>query len=204
MNDISIAIVEDEAIIAEDIREILEEEGYIISGVYFNAGSALIGIQKSPPDLLLLDVNLGDELSGVDIATFIQIKKLNIPYIYLTSYSDKTTLNKVAGTRPMAYIVKPFIRQQLLSSITLSLASSSPIKAGQKLGLDKLNDQLRQKVTEREWDVLIHVLEGKLNQQIALAEEMSINTVKFHIKNIYEKLAVHTRSELLIRIAKVI
>ena len=81
-----ILVVEDEAVVAEDIRKILQSYGYEVPEAISTGEAAIKSIDKTRPDLILLDIKLKDKLSGIDVAK--HIIDLNIPIIYLTAYSD--------------------------------------------------------------------------------------------------------------------
>ena len=102
-----ILIVEDEVLIAFDLKEILEEENHQAIINIPNIRTALDLIDSEKPDLVLIDINLKDNDDGVEIGKFL-LKKDNIPYIYITSHTDKSTLDRVKETRPHGFIVKPF------------------------------------------------------------------------------------------------
>jgi DNA-binding LytR/AlgR family response regulator len=114
-----IYIVEDEPLIAETIKVILEDEGYTVCGTSDNAKEAIYDIETMQPDLILLDIMLDGTLDGVDMMKHLQ-KKRQFPFIYLTSLSDPMTLDRVKETNPSGYIVKPFNENTLISNIELA------------------------------------------------------------------------------------
>ncbi len=120
MNKFKIIIVEDEALIADNIAEILEDCGYEISAVCGKVETAIIEITKHKPDLVLLDINLKGNLDGIDLAHEIN-KKHHIPFIFLTSNSDGKTIDKAKLTAPAGFIVKPFTKADLQSNIEIAI-----------------------------------------------------------------------------------
>jgi CheY-like chemotaxis protein len=82
---------------------------------------ALKMINSHSPSLVLLDINLQDNIDGLEIASYLR-DKYEITFIFLTSYSDRKTLAQVKKTSPLGYIVKPFNKEQLFSTIELALA----------------------------------------------------------------------------------
>jgi two-component system, response regulator PdtaR len=202
LNQVNLLIVEDDAIIAEDIKDICENAGYKVVSTAFNAAQALLALKSFELDLILLDIHLDDDLNGIDIAVYIKENYPSLPYIFLTSYSDKVTLNEARQVFPSGYITKPFNKEQLLTTIDIALFNFFHTHHGRSVTKDKLNAGLVQPVTDREWKIISHILDGKPNQQIAILENNSINTVKFHIKNIYEKLDVHNRAGLILKLSK--
>ena len=100
-----ILVVENEAIIAEDIRKILKNYNYEVPEAISTGEAAIKSINKIRPDLILLDIMLKDKLTGIDVAK--HIIDLNIPIIYLTAYSDKEIIEEAKKTGPFGYLIKP-------------------------------------------------------------------------------------------------
>ena len=120
MSKLTIGIVEDEMIIAEALSEMLKSIGYEIPEPASNYQEALLLIENEKPDLLLLDINLSSQLTGIDIAKTIT-EKYHLPYIFLTANSDSTTLEQAKTARPMAYLSKPITRDQLYTAIEIAI-----------------------------------------------------------------------------------
>lgn len=196
-----ILVVEDDGIILFDIKEVLEQEGYKVLTA-LNPGQALVLLNTHSPDLVLLDIHLESELTGIDLAKYIMDQNLGMPFVYLTSYTDGKTLEQVKGTTPAAYIAKPFHQAQLKSTIELVLAGQKKKLQNSNLTLEQLNKRLNIALTDKEWIITQLLAQGKSNEQMGTQLQCSVNTVKFHIKNIYDKLEVHSRSELLIKLGK--
>lgn len=114
-----ILVVEDEMIIAYDIKGYLEKDYDVIINVT-NADDAIVKIEVEKPDLILLDINLRADKDGITVGEYL-LKKDHIPFIYITSYCDKATLDRVKDTRPYGFIVKPFKPDDLLSTVFLAL-----------------------------------------------------------------------------------
>lgn len=124
MSAFKILIVEDEIIIAEYLSDVLEAAGYEVAGKVHEFHEAIDFLKIHKPDLVLLDIQLDSEKSGVEIGKFIH-ENLHIPFIYVTSYSDRETLDKVKYTYPASFLVKPFERTNLLASIEIALFNHS-------------------------------------------------------------------------------
>lgn len=202
LNKISILVVEDEALIAEDIKDICELAGYEVTSICYKVGQALIALEKQNFDLALLDVNLEDQLTGIDIAKYIKEKRKNIPCIFLTSYADAKTLNEAKDAMPMGYIVKPFNKAQLISTIEISLYNYSRFSMPNGLDHAALQKKFNASITDREYEILALICEGKTNQQMAERLYLSINTIKYHIKHLYDKLQVGSRTQLMAILGK--
>jgi YesN/AraC family two-component response regulator len=113
-----ILIVEDEAFIALEIKSILDQEGYETTADCFTMDLAIEQIELDPPHLILLDINLNDQKSGLDLAQILN-NVYQIPFFFVTSYFDKETMDRVASYNPEGFITKPFKTQELISSVYL-------------------------------------------------------------------------------------
>ena len=114
-----ILISEDEIIIAEDLAACLEELGYQTCAID-SGESTLDMIRTMQPDLVLLDVNLKGDIDGIEIGSKIR-EEFDIPFIYLTAYADKDTLDRAKKTDPNGFLAKPFDEKNLRSAIELAL-----------------------------------------------------------------------------------
>ena len=191
---IRVLIVEDDPIITEDIKDMLTSVNYQVVATAYDKEEALEAIDQIKPDLVLLDINLDGNYEGFEVAEYIN-KTRKIPFLYLTSYSGKEVIDKAKQTLPMGYIVKPFNERELFSSIEIALHNFSKFILPLELNRDIINNLIVNPLTQKEFDVLKGLYEGKTNQQLAEEQFVSVNTIKTHIKNIYEKMDTHTRSE---------
>lgn len=115
-----ILIVEDELLIAKNISIILENEGYDTTIGITNYDAAINAISLHTYSLVLIDINIQGMLDGVDLASYL-LKKDKIPFIFITSYADNVTLNRVKETRPYGIIVKPFKPVDVKSTVEIVL-----------------------------------------------------------------------------------
>jgi PAS domain S-box-containing protein len=120
MSEDSILIVEDNLLVAEDIRVKLGKLGFQVSGVAKNGERAIEKAKDTQPDLILMDIELGKGINGIEAAEQIR-KKENIPVIFLTAYTDDETLSRAKKVEPYGYIVKPFDSGKLKTSIEVAL-----------------------------------------------------------------------------------
>lgn len=201
MSEIRILIVEDEPIIAENIALYLNNNDFKVSGIAYDGEAARQQIIYNTPDAVLIDINLGAGEDGIDLAGFIK-KNYAIPSLFLTSYTDKETINRAKEVEPYAYIVKPFDEKVLLASLEIALSNFAKRNNKQVpvLSFLKINKHLINQLSEREFEVLQLIYEGKTNQQIAEKILISVNTVKKHINNTYLKLDVATRTSAVARL----
>lgn len=124
MEKVKILVVEDEVIVAQSIISMIEKMGYECIGTATRATEGLaIAIDKKP-DIALLDINLKGEESGIWLAENIN-EKLQIPYIFLTSFGDKKTIDEAKSTMPYGYLLKPVEAQNIYAAIEMALARFS-------------------------------------------------------------------------------
>ncbi|MFA4848815.1 MAG: response regulator [Methanoregula sp.] len=116
----AIFIVEDEAIVANDIKETLKSLGYEAPGIAKSGEIALEMIKKFKPDLVLMDIHLATQMDGVETAGIIHVL-YGIPVIYLTAYADKALLDRAKVTEPYGYVIKPYDERELHSVIEMAL-----------------------------------------------------------------------------------
>lgn len=124
MDSLQIAIVEDEIIVSEDLRQTLEREGYKVIGCFDSAEDAIRVLSHDLPDLLMIDIRLKGSLTGIDLAVHVR-KTSNTPIVYVTANSDPETYQLAKKTRPQAFLVKPFNAQTLLASVDLAMFNYS-------------------------------------------------------------------------------
>lgn len=117
-------VVEDEGVVALQIREALQGLGYEVPLVVLSGEEAVARLLETEPDLVLMDIQLKGPLSGIDTAQRIR-KKLDVPIVYLTAFSDAETLVQAQLTEPYGYILKPFEEKSLHAIIQMSLLKHS-------------------------------------------------------------------------------
>ena len=112
----NILIVEDEVLLAKQVKKNLLENGYSNVIITTNYKDAVHHLKKYPIDIALLDININGAKSGIDIANFIN-ENIQIPFIFLTSYNDEKMLEKLMLLKPLTYLNKPINKYTLLSAI---------------------------------------------------------------------------------------
>jgi DNA-binding response OmpR family regulator len=118
--DINILIVEDETIVALDIKKALKNIGFYVTQTVTNHNDALLSIQRYKTDIVMMDINLKNSKDGIQ--TSIDMQKIRpIPIIYLTAYCDDDIISRAIATNPIGYLIKPFKRDELKSTIFLGL-----------------------------------------------------------------------------------
>ncbi|MBL4709858.1 MAG: response regulator [Flavobacteriales bacterium] len=115
-----ILIVEDEAIVAKDISVCLEKIGYQVLASFSKGEKALAFLEENTPDLVLMDIMLAGDISGIDASARIK-KDYDIPVVFLTAYADEKTIARAKITEPYGYVIKPFKEIDLRTSIEMAL-----------------------------------------------------------------------------------
>ncbi len=203
MCNISIVIVEDEAIIAQDIAYKIKSLGYDVEKIIYNGDKAIDYLSFHTPDLVLCDIRIKGTKDGIEVAETIRAKK-NIPFVFLTSLSDRNTLDRAKKTLPYGYIVKPFNDRDLLSAIEMAIYKFSQEIESLKITKEKIDFLSQSPVTDREYEILECMIQGMPNKEIPQKLFISMNTLKYHIKNLFAKLEVSNRAEALQKIIRLL
>ncbi|NOX45694.1 MAG: response regulator transcription factor [Chlorobi bacterium] len=124
MNKVKILVVEDEIIIADDICDILSNLGYETLEPVINYTQAIKAIEDHHPDIAILDIQLAGKQDGIDLAWKIK-EDYDLPFIFLTSNADPATVERAKKVTPPAYLVKPFNKDDLYTSIEMALYNYS-------------------------------------------------------------------------------
>ena len=115
-----ILIIEDETIIALNIKSILESKGYVVCDIGISADEAVNLTEKYKPDLIIIDIILNGENDGIIAVEDIK-ERYDISIVYLTAHSDENTIQRVKKTEPNGYIIKPVNQEELLSTVEIAL-----------------------------------------------------------------------------------
>jgi len=120
MANTRLLVVEDESIVAMDIKHRAEGLGYDVLGIAASGEEAIKKTEENQPDLVLMDIVLKGKMDGIQAAQEIR-ERFDIPVVYLTAYSDEKTLGRAKLTGPFGYIIKPFEDRELHSAIEVAL-----------------------------------------------------------------------------------
>jgi CheY-like chemotaxis protein len=130
-----ILIVEDEGLVALDLKDRLESFGYEVTDIVPSGEMAVEKIGTQNPDLVLMDIMLSGEMDGIMTAEEIR-KRLNIPVVYLTAYSEENILQKAKITEPYGYIIKPYNDRELHIAVEIALYKHAVDAEKEKLILE--------------------------------------------------------------------
>lgn len=171
MFSLKILIVEDDSVSALLLQRALEKNAHQIVGIADTGEKALEIMEENLVDIVMMDINLAGELDGIKTTEIIN-EKYDIPVVYLSASSDAETLNKVVGTNPSAYVIKPFNIRELNMVIELAI-----FKDRKEKELQKLNNELEEKVKQRTAELY------EANKELikALEKEREINELKSRI-----------------------
>jgi PAS domain S-box-containing protein len=117
----NILIVEDESVVAIDLRQSLHRMGYGVTDTVQSGEDALESVKSNPPGLILMDIGLKGNMDGIEAAGIIH-KEYGLPIIFLTAYADDDTLRQATETGPYGYLVKPYQERELKTSIEVALS----------------------------------------------------------------------------------
>ena len=120
MSATTVLIVEDEILVAENIKSILKKNGYDVVSVAVSGEEAIASAERFKPDIVLMDIVLKGDMDGIEAADTIR-EKFVLPVVFLTAHSDSKSLERAKVTEPFGYITKPFEERQLTITIEMAL-----------------------------------------------------------------------------------
>ena len=162
MAKLKVLIVEDESIVAKDIQNSLKKMGYIVTAVVSSGEKGIDEIEQSRPDLILMDIMLKGDMTGIEAANVIR-ERFDIPFIFLTAYADDNTLNKAKISEPYGYILKPFKEKELQTTIEMAIYKHE-----------------RDSMVKRERDLYHSIVENKESKDsIFVRADYRLNKIKF-------------------------
>ncbi len=212
MNDIKVVIVEDNDEIRDGLAYLINSSSGFSCLATYPSGEDLLkdflNEKKDKnyvfPDVILMDINLPG-MSGIDCIKKIKETKNSIQIMMLTVYEDYETIYKSLKAGATGYILKKSATVELLNAIKDIYNGGSPMSSqiARKVVLSfqeqKISDE-SQKLTPREQEILNYLAMGYRYKEIANKLFISVETVRTHIRNIYEKLHVNSRTEAILKI----
>lgn len=203
-----IAVVEDRPEIRSGLENLIKfTDGLTSAGIFSSMETALENLPQNLPDVLLCDIGLPgmDGISGIKI---LKEKYPRLPILMLTVYDDDDRIIQAICAGASGYLLKTTSHQKLIASINEVLQGGAPMSpeiAGRVIELFRRNPPPRKveyDLTPHEIRLLKLLVEGH-NYKTAAAElNLSVNTISFHIKSIYEKLQVHSKSQAVAKALK--
>lgn len=181
MSKINVLVVEDESIVSKDIQHSLKKLGYNVVGASATGELAIELASTENPDIVLMDIMLKGEMSGIQAAEKIK-EKLSIPIIFLTAYADESTLSKAKVTEPYGYILKPFKEIDLHTTIEMAIYKHS-----------------KEQEIVKERDLLYSIIENKEGNTDFIFVKSNSKLVKLNNADIYyiealkDYVVIHTK-----------
>jgi len=170
-----VLIVEDETIVALDIKRAINKLGFTVTSTATNYDEAIESVKENIPDIILMDINLHNSLDGIEVVKEIK-KSQDIAVIYLTAFCDDDTISRAVETNPVGYLLKPFKIEELKSTIALGVYKS-------KLDNKTIDKTLKQLDDNYFYDEISSELYYK-NKQINLtAKELKLLKILYKNKN---------------------
>lgn len=157
-----VMIVEDERIVAFNLRQRLLKLGYEVPAVAVSGAQALEGVDQNNPDIVLMDINIEGDMDGIQTAE--RLGDTSPPVIYLTAHSEETTLARARSTKPYGYLIKPFSERELHATIQMALQRWDVEKALReaKHEIESINTELESRIKERTQQLLEAKCEAEL------------------------------------------
>jgi DNA-binding NarL/FixJ family response regulator len=202
---ISVAIIEDNAEVRKNLSRYLNESpGFACTHVCESGEEALRTIPSSPPDVVLMDIQLPGR-SGIECTAELKRKIPSLAVMMLTVYEDDEAIFRALEAGASGYLLKRSAPTKLLEAISELHRGGAPMTseiarkviASFQKPRPKVHPQER--LTEREQEILQFLAKGFANKEIADRLKVSYDTVRYHLKHIYDKLHVHSRTEAVIK-----
>ncbi len=207
MNRIRISIIEDDLQTRQMLQTLIESKAdmYECDGAYGNAQNAIDAIKESIPDVVLVDIHLPGGITGIECVRELKIYCPDTEFIMCTSLDDANNIFDALKAGATGYITKASVPNELLDAIKVALNGGAPMSghvARKVLGhfynpdIQKRNAE-KEKLSSREQEILAYLAQGMRYKEIAGTLQVSVETVRKHIHNIYDKLQVSSRTDAL-------
>jgi DNA-binding LytR/AlgR family response regulator len=205
MARLKLLIAEDDVVIAQNLSLSLESMGYEVCQAVSSGEELLLQLHQHHPDLVILDITLEGKLDGIETAALLA-KSTRVPFIFMTAFSDKETIDRAKQTNPHAYLVKPFDARTLQSSIELAIhnagtrqlqpengvTSAAPVQITDTVEADNflLHDALFVKVRNRLEKVMLEDIVWAEAQDIYcnIKTRTHLHLVSQSLKNLEQRL----------------
>jgi DNA-binding NarL/FixJ family response regulator len=202
---INVALVEDIEKIREGLAVLIDgSEGFHCSGAFRSAEEALRTLPAAPPDIVLMDIEL-PRMSGIECTARLRDLCPDVQIMILTVYEDDDKVFKSLVAGATGYLLKRTPPAALLEALRVIHEGGSPmsdqiarkvVQAFQQMGKSSAETE---NLSEREMEILLHLSKGYHDQEIADNFFLSVKTVRTHLRNIYRKLHVRSRTEAVLK-----
>ncbi len=222
-------IVEDDPFVSRQVKRTLEELGYTVAGIAATPEAALALVRSCSPTLITVDIALGSEKDGVELAAEFE-EVCGAAIVFVTGHADQATVARVVSRRSAGFVVKPFSDAQLRASISMAeVRGREAAPTGHEGAVVQVDDAIRRLTTAlselrelgqatappppvpvdpafdtispREWEVVRAIVRLHSVPEVAKALFISPHTVRNHLKSLYSKLDVESKLALAQRVA---
>jgi DNA-binding NarL/FixJ family response regulator len=202
----TVAIVEDDAVVRQSLVSLIDEApGHRCLGAFATGEEALVQVPRLYPDVVVMDIHL-PRISGIECTRRLREKLPNVAVLMLTVYEDSESIFEALRAGAKGYLLKRAVATDLLRGIQDVKEGGAPMT---NLVARKIVESFVQptrtpakdveSLSERERDILNQLAKGFANKEIAAHMSISISTVRTHLRHIYEKLHVRSRTEAVVR-----
>ena len=202
-HSLSVILVDDHPVVRQGTREILEESGdVVVIGEASNAKDAYELLQESQPDIMVLDVRLPGE-NGIEFSRKLSKEFPKMKLLILSAYGDSDYLRSALSAGVSGYLLKSAPDEEIVNAVYALRSGAVVVDRSLAMGLREGTDELTPEpsvqpstLSDREMEVVKMVVEGLPNKEIADRLEISRRTVETHIRHIFDKLGVNSRTKL--------
>jgi DNA-binding NarL/FixJ family response regulator len=202
---LNVAVVEDDTGLRRSLERLLNlSPGFRCACSFGSGEEALKAIPRSPPDIVLMDIHLPNR-SGIECTALLRQQLPQLQIIMLTVYNDSDTLFKALRTGACGYLLKRARPEEILEALSEAQRGGAPMSseiARQVVAAFQEPapaDSQDEALSRREQEILDALLKGFSNKDIAAQLSISVFTVKNHLRHIYEKLHVRSRTDVLLK-----
>lgn len=199
---IKVALFEDNRVLRESLQQLINaEEDMVCTGSFANAGKLVSNMQSADPNVVLMDINMPG-ISGIEAVQILKEKFPNIPILMQTVFEENDKIFAALCAGASGYMLKKTEPAKMIEAIRETCAGGAPMTASvavKVLQMFRIQSAETKKefieLSEREKEILSLLVKGNSYKMIASTCFISIDTVSTHVRHIYEKLHVHSKSE---------
>lgn len=202
---IRVAIIEDQRLLRDALASLFDRTaGYKTAGSYGSMEDALPALSRDVPDVVLADIGLPG-MSGIDGVRLIKTQLPGVQIVMLTVFEDNEHVFQAICAGASGYLLKDTPKRKLLDAIRELHDGGAPMSPDIARKVVKMFRETGPKteqaspLSDRELDVLRLLADGHVYKTAADALSLSIDTVRFHVRHIYDKLHVHSKSEAVLK-----
>lgn len=202
---IRVSIVEDNTDVRQSLAVLLNgSDGFECVGTYRSAEQALEAIPGQQPDIVLMDINL-PRLSGIECVRQLKVLLPNLKFLMLTMYEDSNLIFQSLGAGASGYLLKRTSPAKIMEAIQELQAGGAPMSSKiARIVVQHFQDRADPEpktasLSPREREILSLLAKGFRYKEIAEQLSISFDTVRAHLRNIYDKLQVRSRTEAVVK-----